>query len=816
MFHHRSAGEGKQKRNKSKAPGEQRAPIKKVNVGALSKQDRLNTLRQQRQQKREELLERCRLGVGPEDRPPPPKVVMMIPFHTQADALALKRHILALCDPEANSTAVPGPDAAPPHRPAVVQLPNWAQASAGSGRPRLILMDPPRDLMAVLDAAKCADVVLCVMGPQASLQEPAFDPLGYRLLTVLKAQGLPVVVGAVRGSDEAMSASAKRVQEGKKFVARYFASELGAETKLFPAGTDQEVKTLIRTLGSCTPKDISWRSDHGYLLAQEASYSTSDGSLCLRGYVRGPGFRCRHLGHVTGHGDFEIARLAVLPDPCPAAGFGAAARAGGHAAAGDTVMAPGAGCERLVDELRAGEEPDRQRLQPYDPTTAEQTWPTSEEMGEAEASAMPPPPAPGRRRPARSTAVIPAPTAEAGVSAARESGDADMEAASGGEDAACDEEDEDSEGEGTPSIAPSGMAETEDGWDVSSNMTMEVPSAEAVAAERRRREVLLKRSQEDMEFPDEVDTPLEVPARERFQRYRGLKSWRTSPWDPYEDLPVEYSRVWEFEAFASTARAFRQQYLDDCSEIESGGLTSLYCAVYLRGVPPSVMDTQPAGVPFVLSNLFPCEQKVSVMHGTVSRVGESKAVIKSKQEMTLHCGFRRFLAKPTFSEIPRRSSTCKKYKFSRFLQPEVASCASFYAPVVLPPCRLLMFGQGENGQELVGSGSISGADPKQLIIKRAVLTGYPFRTHKAKGVVRFMFFNPTDVRWFKPVELSTKKGLRGHISESLGTHGYMKCRFSGHIKQDDTVCMNLYKRAYPKWYPPAWGGRPEETPEDAA
>jgi pre-rRNA-processing protein TSR1 len=48
-----------------------------------------------------------------------------------------------------------------------------------------------------------------------------------------------------------------------------------------------------------------------------------------------------------------------------------------------------------------------------------------------------------------------------------------------------------------------------------------------------------------MEFPDEVDTPTDKPARVRFQRYRGLKNFKTSAWDPYENLPSAYSRLFE-------------------------------------------------------------------------------------------------------------------------------------------------------------------------------------------------------------------------------------------------------------------------------
>lgn len=124
------------------------------------------------------------------------------------------------------------------------------------------------------------------------------------------------------------------------------------------------------------------------------------------------------------------------------------------------------------------------------------------------------------------------------------------------------------------------------------------------------------------------------------------------------------------------------------------------------------------------------------------------------------------------------------------------------------PCKVICFTEASlksgDCSTIVATGVCIPPNPMKIILKRIMLTGYPLRVHKKKATIRYMFFNPTDIKYFKPVELQTRHGLRGRIKQALGTHGLMKCTFNDWIKHSDVVCMPLYRRVFPVWYPRTW------------
>jgi pre-rRNA-processing protein TSR1 len=95
-----------------------------------------------------------------------------------------------------------------------------------------------------------------------------------------------------------------------------------------------------------------------------------------------------------------------------------------------------------------------------------------------------------------------------------------------------------------------GESDNEDGFSLAGSI-LNAQTGTAAVEEKKRIRAMAK---EDQEFPDEMDTPADVSARQRFGRYRALQSFRSSPWHPKENLPQDYARIFQFENFGATQR----------------------------------------------------------------------------------------------------------------------------------------------------------------------------------------------------------------------------------------------------------------------
>ena len=342
-----------------------------------------------------------------------------------------------------------------------------------------------------------------------------------------------------------------------------------------------------------------------------------------------------------------------------------------------------------------------------------------------------------------------------------------------------------------------------------------------------------RKDQKDaLEFPDELEITEDIQAKDRLARYRSIKSFRTSYWDPKENLPEDYSQVYHFKSFRGTQRDVIADMKDissaasaingnfwgsSHSHLEVPGMeedsddedildncipTGSYVTIIVERVSPKSYAQISSDAAVTAVALLPHENKVSVLHFGLSQSSNCEQSVdipvKSKDVLTFRCGWRTWKGRPIFSQNNLNSD---KHKFERFLpQGGTFFAASVFGPVTYTPCPILVFREDiSNRRELVAIGSMLPADADRIVVKRIVLTGYPVRVHKRHATVKYMFYNPDDVIWFKPAGLVTKHGLNGNIIESVGEHGTMKCLFNAPIKQHDTVCLPLYKRIFPKF-----------------
>ncbi|KAK6296680.1 hypothetical protein J4Q44_G00328220 [Coregonus suidteri] len=532
----------------------------RVSVTALTKKQRREKLdkrhkaNQLRQNKKDLVLaEKRSLG----SRDGPPHLVAVVALHAGVNAEAVTR--LLRCE-EAGGLVREEKSVCGVSDSFGLVMPRFKQRFT-------FLCPDTADMHTLLDVVKVADSLVFVLD-----STEGWDSYGDYCLSCLFAQGLPTHALVCQGvSDLAVK---KRVDS--RWALAKISEIRFPGARLFPLDSDQDATLMLRHLGAQRQRRLGFRSRRPHLLAQQVSYTPNSsemgsggapmglGTLRVSGYVRGCPLQVDRLVHISGFGDFQLSQIDAPIDPLPLNSM--TARPAKPGKEGDVGMQDG-GVDEVasVRVLMKADPARRESLQAeaeVDPMDGEQTWSSDTELLEAEEA-----------RKSKRVMKVPKGTSdyqatwivdeEDEVSTDDEEDDAMM-------DESIDGEDLDSQVDAASGCGSNEYEDDEDEEELNSTSDKggsdqrydeHMDEAEEGEGLKRYREARANEM-----FPDEVDTPLDQSAKNRFQRYRGLKSFRSSPWDPMENLPADYSHIFQFQSFERT----RRRILAEAAQEEEG------------------------------------------------------------------------------------------------------------------------------------------------------------------------------------------------------------------------------------------------------
>ena len=656
-----------------------------------------------------------------------------------------------------------------------------------------------RDLTACLDAVRVADFVVLILSAEQEV-----DDLGELIIRSVESQGLSTLFTVVQGLNNVEPAKQRpSVLSSLKSYITHFHPE---QEKLHSLDNRQECANLMRSLCNTTPKGIRWRDERSWMLVEKIQFNSSESEpSILTGVVRGKGLKANRLIQIGDWGTFQIEKITAAPLETRSKKR-EDSMAVDETDGEEVLELPGEGRDDLVDLAPevAGMDDDED----MDATTTvavskkgvlldDHHYFSDDE--ELQVRAQP------RKLPKGTSKYQSAWFLDDDVSdSGSDMDDYEMR----------DAEEEPAEPEGGME-GLAGDAQTEAGpseYPQSDVLVEPNEEDDAVGLEAYRKS---KRTEmeDDLEFPDEIELHPGVLARDRLAKYRGLKSLRTSPWLEDEDRahqPEDWERLLRIPNYqASRVGAAREALV-------GGVAPGTRVHVYIRGIPVTAQKSYNPGQPVTLFSLLRHEQKRTVVNFLINLSSDMPTSIKSKEELIIQCGPRRFVVNPLFSQPGNTPNDVHKY--CRYLHPGQSAVATFMGPVTWGAVPTLFFKRtapdAVNGGgdpinlplTLIATGTALPPSTSRVIAKRAILTGHPYHIHKKIVTIRYMFFNREDVDWFKALPLWTKRGRTGYVKEALGTHGYFKATFDGRINPQDAIGVSLYKRVWPR---PA---RPLEDP----
>ncbi|KAH9611759.1 hypothetical protein KSS87_009023 [Heliosperma pusillum] len=192
---------------------------------------------------------------------------------------------------------------------------------------RLQFVECPNDMNAMIDCAKFADLALLLVDGSYGFEMETFE-----FLNIMQVHGFPKVMGVLTHLDQFKDV--KKLRKTKQRLKHRFWTEIYDGAKLFYLSglqhgkyLNREVLNLSRFISVMKFHPLSWRTTHPYVLADRFEDVTHperlqtdkkcDRNVTVYGYLRGCNLKKGRKVHIAGVGDFDLAGITSLADPCP-------------------------------------------------------------------------------------------------------------------------------------------------------------------------------------------------------------------------------------------------------------------------------------------------------------------------------------------------------------------------------------------------------------------------------------------------------------------------------------------------------------------
>lgn len=739
-----------------------------------------------------------------------------------------------------------------------------------SKKRRLTFIECGNDMNSMLDVGKVADLVLLLINAKLGFQMETFE-----FLNVLQAHGFPRIIGCLSHLDHFRD-KPERMKEVKKKLKDRFWTEIYQGAKLFNLTgvlhnryLPRETMNLTRFIAVAKLRPLIWRNSHPYVVADRFEDLTPpeevrqnekcDRTVCFYGYLRGIPLRpsAQHI-HIPGAGDFTIASVNSLPDPCPLP----ESESKYKRSLSDRqrlIYAPFADLAGIIYDKDAIyiDMPTNNRAINKEAKASKEGNGSEEEEdnisdeGELMLTSL-------QKKPETFDKTVQDMSISlfkgADVITAQEYSDGDQEWDSDGDEdedeneefSHDEDEDEEYEIESMGEHSDEEEEEEEEGIQIfrkkqpiaegsedahNSDKEGEIDlSDDDVMSALRRRFItgslddegdqgnsdeeggfvdletgeVTGRMANDDEAASDHDDQEDALAKRKEELKRKFDAEFDGKYDPKEDGEAADSTYYEqLKASMLKQRQLALSEFADEGEKRREELLGIqpgaYVRVVLERVPPElVQHFDPKNI-VILGGLLPNELGFGFCQARIKRHRWFAKVLKNNEPLIFSVGWRRFQSCPLFSMRDATRNRLIKYT------PEHMHCmATFWGPITPPNtgfCAFRSLSGSQSGFRIAATGTVLELDQNVDIVKKLKLVGYPYEIHKNTAFIRDMFTSTLEVAKFEGAAIRTVSGIRGQVKKSVNSPaGAFRASFEDKILKSDIVFLRTWYPVKPRTY----------------